>query len=122
MVISISMLNVLTVKLAARLRTDASRRLTQDKGKLMGTAMNGLQMIETIKATGSDSEFFARWAGYYAKVVNGEQFLRVLGQGAQTVPPLVQTLSTAAVLEVGGMKVMNGPLTVGRLGAYEAPA
>ena len=118
-VISISMLNVLTVKLAARLRTDASRRLTQDKGKLMGTAMNGLQMIETIKATGSDSEFFARWAGYYAKAVNGEQFLQVLGNIAGAVPPLVDTLSTATVLVLGGVKVMRGEMTVGMLVAYQ---
>jgi len=118
-VIAISMMNVAAVKLAARLRTDASRRLMQDKGKLMGTAMNGLQMIETIKATGSDSEFFARWAGYYAKTVNNEQFLNVLSQIAAMVPPFVQTLSTATVLVLGGIKVMNGELTVGMLVAYQ---
>ncbi|HYM24615.1 MAG TPA: NHLP family bacteriocin export ABC transporter peptidase/permease/ATPase subunit [Vicinamibacterales bacterium] len=118
-VISISMLNVLAVQLASRLRTDASRKLGQDKGKLMGTAMNGLQMIETIKATGSDSEFFSRWAGYYAKTVNGEQFLQVLGNVAGAVPPLVDTLSTATVLVLGGLKVMNGEMTVGMLVAYQ---
>jgi NHLM bacteriocin system ABC transporter peptidase/ATP-binding protein len=118
-VIGIGLLNIAAVKLAGRVRTDASRRLMQDKGKLMGTAMNGLQMIETIKATGSDSEFFARWAGYYAKTVNNEQFLQVLGQGAAMVPPFVQTLSTAAVLVLGGIKVMNGQLTVGMLVAYQ---
>jgi NHLM bacteriocin system ABC transporter peptidase/ATP-binding protein len=118
-VIAIGMLNIAAVKLAGRMRTDASRRLMQDKGKLMGTAMNGLQMIETIKATGSDSEFFARWAGYYAKVVNNEQFLQVLGQVAGMVPPFVQTVSTAAVLVLGGVKVMSGELTVGMLVAYQ---
>ena len=118
-VIAVSMLNIATVKLAGRLRTDVSRRLTQDKGKLTGTAMNGLQMIETIKATGSDSEFFARWAGYYAKSMNGDQFLQVLGQVAGAVPPFVTTLSTATVLVLGGVKVMNGELTVGMLVAYQ---
>jgi NHLM bacteriocin system ABC transporter peptidase/ATP-binding protein len=118
-VIGISLLNVAAVKISSRMRVDASRRLMQDKGKLMGTAMNGLQMIETIKATGSDSEFFARWAGYYAKTVNTEQFLQVLGQVASMVPPFVQTLSTAAVLVLGGIKVMNGDLTVGMLVAYQ---
>lgn len=119
LVIAISLLNVAAVKISARMRVDASRRLMQDKGKLMGTAMNGLQMIETIKATGSDSEFFARWAGYYAKTVNTEQFLQVLGQVAAMAPPFVQTLSTAAVLVLGGIKVMNGDLTVGMLVAYQ---
>ncbi len=101
------------------MRIDASRRLLQDRGKLMGTSMNGLQMIETLKATGSESEFFSRWSGYYAKTVNTEQFLGVLGQISSSVPAFVQTMSTAAVLVLGGLKVMNGELTIGMLVAYQ---
>jgi NHLM bacteriocin system ABC transporter peptidase/ATP-binding protein len=119
-VIGIALLNVAAVKLAARWRTDASRRLMVDKGKLMGTAMSGLKMIETLKATGSEPEFFSRWAGYHAKTINTEQFLGVLGQLVSAVPPFVQTLSTVAVLVLGGMKVMSGELTVGMLVAYQA--
>ena len=118
-VISISLLNAAAVKLAGRLRTDASRRLMQDKGKVMGTGMNGLQMIETLKATGSEGEFFGRWAGYYAKTVNGEQGLSVLGQVSGAIPSFVQTASTAVVLIMGGLKVMDGDLTVGMLVAYQ---
>jgi NHLM bacteriocin system ABC transporter peptidase/ATP-binding protein len=118
-VILLSLLNVVAIQLAARIRTDTSRRLMQDKGKLMGTAMNGVKMIETLKATGSESEFFGRWAGYYAKSINNEQTLGVLGQISQAVPPFVQTASTAAVLVLGGLKVMDGQLTVGMLVAYQ---
>ncbi len=118
-VVGIALLNVLAIKLAARIRTDASRRLMQDKGKLMGTAMNGLRMIETLKATGSEGEFFARWAGYYAKTINTEQALGVLTQVSTAVPAFVQTVATAAVLVLGGLKVMNGELTVGMLVAYQ---
>ena len=118
-VILISAMNVGAVRLAARVRTDASRRLMQDRGKLMGTSMNGLQMIETLKATGSEAEFFARWSGYYAKTVNNDQYLGVLGQISSAVPPFVQTISTAAVLVLGGLRVMNGDMTVGMLVAYQ---
>jgi NHLM bacteriocin system ABC transporter peptidase/ATP-binding protein len=118
-VIAISGLNVAAIRLAGRVRVDATRKLLLDKGKLMGTAMNGLKMIETLKATGSESEFFGRWAGYYAKAVNTEQQLSVLTQTSSAVPPFVQTMSTAAVLVLGGLKVMNGELTVGMLVAYQ---
>lgn len=119
MVMVVAALNIAAIKLGGRVRVDATRQLGQDKGKLMGTAMNGLQMIETMKATGSEMEFFARWSGYYAKSINTEQSLNVLTQVLQAVPPLVQTLSTAVVLVFGGMKVMNGELTVGMLVAYQ---
>lgn len=119
LVIAIAALNVASTKIGGRIRVDASQKLAQDKGKLLGTAMNGLQMIETMKATGSEAEFFARWSGYYAKSVNTEQQINVLTQLLQAVPPLVTTLSTAAVLVVGGLKVMNGELSVGMLVAYQ---
>ncbi|HWW86748.1 MAG TPA: NHLP family bacteriocin export ABC transporter peptidase/permease/ATPase subunit [Vicinamibacterales bacterium] len=118
-VAGLAMVNVGSVRLAARLRTDSSRRMMQDAGKLMGVSMNGLQMIETIKATGSEPEFFARWSGYFAKVVNTTQFLQVLGQISGAVPAFVQTLSTAAVLVLGGLKVMDGQMTMGMLVAYQ---
>jgi len=116
----IAMLNVAAVKFSARLRVDASQKLRQDRGKLIGVSMNGLQMIETIKATGSEPEFFGRWSGYYAKTVNTTQFLQLLGQISGIVPTFVQTLSTATVLVVGGIKVMSDPsFTMGMLVAYQ---
>ena len=118
-VILISLLNVAAVRFSARVRIDSTRRLMQDRGKLAGTAMNGLQMIETLKATGSETEFFARWAGYYAKTVNTDQALQWIGQLQSAVPTFVQTLSTASVLVLGGLKVMDGTMTVGMLVAYQ---
>jgi NHLM bacteriocin system ABC transporter peptidase/ATP-binding protein len=120
LVILIALLNVGAVVLVSRVRIDMSRRLMQDKGKLLGTAMSGLQMIETLKATGSEGEFFSRWAGYHARTMNTEQTIGVLSQAVAAVPPFSQTLSTAVVLVLGGMQVMNGHLTVGMLVAYQA--
>jgi NHLM bacteriocin system ABC transporter peptidase/ATP-binding protein len=119
LVVTISLLNVAAVRLSARVRIDLTRRLMQDRGKLMGTSMNGLQMMETLKATGSENEFFGRWAGYYAKTVNTDQSLQVIAQLQSMVPMFVTTLSTATILVLGGRKVMSGEMTVGMLVAYQ---
>lgn len=118
-VIVLASLNFVAVKLAARKRTDAARKLLLDEGKLNGTAMNGLSMIETLKATGSESEFFSRWAGYQAKALKAEQTLGYVGTLVFSVPPLVNTLATTVILLLGGLKVMNGELSIGMLVAYQ---
>ncbi len=120
LVIAIALLNIVAVRVVSRRRIDGCRKLMLDAGKLMGTAMNGLRMIETLKATGSESEFFGRWAGYQAKALRGQQSLGLMGELVSCVPPLVNTLSTMVVLLVGGLKVMHGDLTVGMLVAYQS--
>lgn len=117
--VTIAMLNIGVLRYISRRRIDANRRLLQERGKLMGTAINGLQIIETIKATGSEEEFFARWSGYQAKALNAEQQFGLLSQVLSVVPPLLTTINTAAILSIGGLKVMAGDLTIGGLVAFQ---
>lgn len=111
--------NILATRAVARYRVDASRRLAQEGGKLVGTAMGGLRMIETIKATGAEAEFFARWSGYQAKALKSEQDLGRINGYMAAVPPFVNALITCSILLIGGMKVMSGTMTVGMLIAYQ---
>jgi NHLM bacteriocin system ABC transporter peptidase/ATP-binding protein len=118
-VLGLAAANLAAVGLSARSRTDATRRLVQEEGKLRGSAMNGLVMIETLKATGSESEFFARLAGYQAKALKAEQRVALVGQYVSAVPRFVSTMTVMAILVVGGMRVMDGAMSVGMLVAYQ---
>ncbi len=111
--------NVAALRWVSRRRVDGSRRLLQDQGKLMGTAMGGLQTIETLKATGGEADLFVRWSGYQAKVVNGRQQLERYTQLLDAVPPLLAALNTALILGIGGLRVMDGALTLGGLVAFQ---
>ncbi len=118
--VAVAMLNIGALRWVSRKRVDLNRRLLQDRGKLMGTAMGGLQTIETLKATGSESDFFGRWAGHQAKVNNAYQQLQLTTTLLSSVPPLLMALNTALVLGVGGMRVMDGRLSMGLLIAFQA--
>ncbi|MEZ5328905.1 MAG: NHLP family bacteriocin export ABC transporter peptidase/permease/ATPase subunit [Verrucomicrobiales bacterium] len=111
--------NYFALKMIARKRVDASRRLLQEKGKLMGTAMGGLQMIETIKATGGEPEFFGRWAGYQAKALKAKQQLGMYANTLSALPPFITACTTASILVAGGLLVMDGELTMGELVAFQ---
>ena len=117
--IAIVSLNVAALRWVSRKRVDGNRRLAQDQGKLLGTAIGGLQTIETLKATGGESDLFTRWAGYQAKVVNGRQDLERYTQVLDAVPPMLSAVNTALILGIGGLRVMNGDMTLGGLVAFQ---
>jgi NHLM bacteriocin system ABC transporter peptidase/ATP-binding protein len=117
--IAVVSLNILALRYVSRRRVDGNRRLVQDQGKLLGTAIGGLQTIETLKATGGESDLFARWAGYQAKVVNGRQEVERFTQILDAVPIFLSAASSALILGLGGLRVMNGSLSVGGLVAFQ---
>src|SRR5262249_29771964 len=116
----IAALNVLALQYVSRSRQDANVRLLQERAKLMGTSMAGLQTIETLKATGSESDFFSRWSGYLAKVLAADQQMAVYTMGLGAVPPLLTTLNTVAILGLGALHVMHGPMTAGMRVAFQS--
>jgi NHLM bacteriocin system ABC transporter peptidase/ATP-binding protein len=111
--------NVAALRYVSRRRVDDSRRLLQERGKLYGTAIGGLQTIETLKAMGGESSLFTRWSGYQAKVVNIRQELDRTTQVLDAVPPLLLALNTAILLGLGSLRVMNGALSLGGLVAFQ---
>jgi NHLM bacteriocin system ABC transporter peptidase/ATP-binding protein len=112
-------IHVVILRATARGRADLGRRLGQHAGKLAGVAAGGLQMIETIKATGSESQFFAQWAGHQAKLVAVQQTAARREQWMLMGTAALSHVNTLLVLSVGALRVMDGHLSVGALVAFQ---
>ena len=115
-----AILQMAYLRYVSKSRKDKNKKLLQDNGKMMGAAMSGLQTIETLKATGSEGDFFSRWSGYQAKVMNATQEMSVSSSYLSAVPLLITTLTNTAVLAIGGFAIMNGNMTVGLLVAFQS--
>ena len=71
-------------------------RLQTEHGKLFGVAVVGCRSIETLKATGTESDFFARWSGHQAESDERRPGFSVSPNAVLVPPPPVRL--TAAVL------------------------
>jgi NHLM bacteriocin system ABC transporter peptidase/ATP-binding protein len=118
--VATALLNIGALRWASRTRVDLSRRLQRDRGRMLGAAMGGLMTIETLKATGAESDFFSRWAGHHAKVNNAYQQLQLTTTLLGVVPPMLMGLNTAVTMGVGGLRVMDSRLSMGLLVAFQA--
>ena len=116
--IGITLVNVVAVTSISRRMVAGATRLQQEEGKVMMAAMNGLLTIETIKATGQEDDFFARWAGYHARARNSQLQLSLSNQALAILPVLMGAVSVALVLGIGGIRVAGGALSVGTLIAF----
>ncbi|MFA7147433.1 MAG: NHLP family bacteriocin export ABC transporter peptidase/permease/ATPase subunit [Syntrophomonadaceae bacterium] len=118
--VAAAMINIFYLNYVSKKRVDINRKLRQDKGKLIGTAMSGLQTIETLKATGSESDFFAKWSGYQAKVLNAQQDNGTATNYLSNLPFLLSALTNSIVLILGGFIILKGNMTIGMLVAFQS--
>ncbi len=112
--------NLAALRYVARKRVDTNQKLANARGKLAGMMAGGLQHIESIKAAGRESDFFARMAGQNAEVVRDEERMDSYSSGLGVVPPLLMALTTALILTIGGLRVMDGQITIGMLVAFQS--
>ena len=114
-VINAAMSRVISAK-----RVNITRVQMRDQGKLFSTAVAGIEMIETIKASGTENGYFARWAGFQASVNTQKVRYERLNAYLGMIPTLVTTLTNTAVLALGVWYAMEGSFTVGMITAFQA--
>lgn len=123
-----SSVNIIIFFALRRHLTDMQMKIQQDAGKGYGVAINGLSMIETIKANGNESDFFAKWAGYKAKVLSASQEVALWQMTATIIPTLLGGINGALIMTLGGFSIMDGAMTAGMfmafqnlMGSFQAP-
>ncbi len=118
--VALSLLNVLALKVIAERQQDLSSGLALEQAKLVGVTVSAVRTIETLKASGLEDEAFGRWAGIQAKVLNAEQALGISAVVLELLPTLLSGLTIAAILGIGGFRVIEGSMTLGSLVAFQS--
>ena len=122
-------LNIIMSRIISNRRINITRVQMRDSAKLESTTASGIEMIETIKASGAENGFFQKWAGFQAsvnaqnvKAAKEQQFIGI-------VPAFFSTVANYAVLIAGVYLTMDGRFTLGSvlmfqgfLGSFMSPA
>ncbi len=111
--------NVIMSRIISEKRINITRVMQRDSAMLASTTVSGIEMVETIKASGAENGFFRKWAGYQASVnsqtVKAEKTNQLLGM----IPMFVGTLAGHAVLVLGVWFIMQGNFTLGLLQVFQ---
>jgi len=112
--------NLLMSRYISKKRINFSRVQMRDSGKLASTTMNGIAMIETIKASGAENGYFERWSGYQASLNSSSVKYSKTNTYLGLIPGFVPSLATYAVMFLGIYYAMFGNFTLGAIMTFQS--
>lgn len=118
--IFIACINLVTLQYVARIREDGNKKVAVETGKLFGSLMIGIQTIETIKASGTDSHLFSTLIGRLTSITNASQEMGKSNELLLSLSNLLLPLNIVMILGFGGYLIMQGEMSVGTLVAFQS--
>ena len=112
-------INAVVSQYISKKRINITRVSMRDSAKLSAATVAGIEMIETIKASGAENGYFKKWSGYQASVNSQQVKFLKLNQYLGMIPQFVSMLANNSVLFLGVWLTMQGEFTVGMIMAFQ---
>jgi len=113
------LMNILVARYMSVKRVNITRVQLRDEGKLSSTTMAGISMADTIKASGAETGFFRKWAGYQASVNSQNVKFATMNARVGLIPQLISTISNYLVIFIGVRLAMEGNFTLGMINTFQ---
>lgn len=113
------LINLAVSGLISKKRVNITRVMMRDSGKLIGTTVSGIEMIETIKSSGCENGFFEKWSGYQASVNTQQVRFAKIDQYLGMIPQMVSAFTGVVILILGVLFTMEGKFTLGMILAFQ---
>lgn len=112
-------INLFVSRFVLKKRINLTRVQMRDSAKLASVTVAGIEMVETIKASGAENGFFRRWAGYQASVNTQSVRFAKMDRYIGMIPSVVSLLCSSVVTFLSVWYAMNGDFTVGMISAFQ---
>ena len=107
--------SLLIAKQLGKLRREMSATRARDIANLKAATVTGIDIIQTIKATGSENGYFERWSGFHAASVRAKTQFMQKTKYLITAPVYLQEMSNYVVMFIGFWLIINDHITAGLL-------
>ncbi|MCD7729449.1 MAG: NHLP family bacteriocin export ABC transporter peptidase/permease/ATPase subunit [Clostridia bacterium] len=112
-------INLIMAWIISKKRVNITRVQMRDEAKLSNATVSGIEMIETIKASGAENGYFNLWAGNQAEVNTQEVRMEKVSRYLEMIPSLVSSLTNIFMLALGVYLTIQGQFTIGMLVAFQ---
>jgi len=118
--VTVILVNLFVLRIISEKRSTLNQLLFERNQRTFSTAGVGLEQIETIKATGSENDFFGLWSGTLSNAVVFDQKLNFTSNLLDALPDFLSNLNNIILLTLGGLLVIYGEMTIGIFIAFQS--
>lgn len=115
----VTIINLWITQIISSKRVNITRQMMREQSKVTSATVNGIEMIETLKASGAEDGYFEVWAGHQAAVNNAQTRNYELTARLGIIPQLLVQFANITILLLGVMLIMNHEFTIGMLMAFQ---
>ena len=122
LILALALVGAMATRAVSRVRLNENHILRREQAQLISIGIFGLRNADSLRARGALGHVFSRVAGYQARELGARQRFAEKGALIASLPAALMLLGSATVLGVGGLRVLNGSLTIGELMALTVVA
>ena len=112
-------LNIVVARIISAKKVNITKVQMRNSGRLAGMTTSGIEMIETIKASGAEDGYFEKWASYQAAVNTQNVKYAKIDQYLGVLPDFISAVTNITVVFLGVFITMQGDFTVGMILAFQ---
>lgn len=113
------LLDLLFLHIAAKKRQILNLSLQMLNTKMLSSVVNGVSLIENIRASGREDAMFHQWTGQLAEVNRKTLEVQTRANYFNMIPSFFNAVSNVLTLCIGAKLVMDGNMTLGGLFAFQ---
>ena len=112
-------INAICTYAISKVKINIARVQTRDNALVAGMTAKGIEMIETIKVSGSEDSYFYKWNEAQENVSNQKMKLARISQMFGLIPSLLMMLVNYGVLVIGVFLTIKGQFTIGSILSFQ---